>query len=296
MTTAGPPLHETPHNTAPETGATPPTLEQLQRIKQANRTMWALGDYPRVSRDMLAPLAHRLVAACEIGPGQHVLDVAAGSGNVALRAASVGAHVVASDLTPALFEAGQSEAVARRVALEWMEADAEDLPFDDGLFDTVVSCVGAMFAPRHQQTADEMVRVCRPGGTIGLVSWTPEGMIGEFFAVFARYLPPPPPGFQPPVLWGDPDHVGRLFGDRVDWRPHTREVLRVDHFATPEAFCAYYKANFGPTMTTYANVADDPDRTAALDRDFLEFARAHARYDGPMHFGFEYLLSVGTVR
>lgn len=258
--------------------------------------MWALGDYPKVARDLLTPLAQRLVAECGIREGQHVLDVAAGAGNVALQAASAGAHVIAADLTPSLFPAGQTEAVNRRVALDWVEADAEDLPFDDAMFDTVVSCVGVMFAPRHHQVADEMVRVCRPGGTIGLVSWTPQGTVAAFFEVLARYQPPGPE--VEPLLWGDPEHVRWLFGDRVDWRAHARETLRVDHFATPGDLCAYYKANFGPTMRAYANVADEPELTAALDRDFLAFARDHAAYDrqGRMHYEYEYLLSVGTVR
>jgi SAM-dependent methyltransferase len=305
--TAGPPVHESPHDTRPDPPVeaprpTPRPVERaalpLEDLKQAQRSMWALGDYPQVARDLLGPLAQRLVAACGIREGQHVLDVAAGSGNLALQAASAGAHVIAADLTPALFPAGRTEAVERRVALEWVEADAEDLPFHAGMFDTVVSCVGAMFAPRHRQTATEMVRVCRLGGTIGLASWTPAGSVGSFLAVFAPYLPPPVLGALSPVLWGDPDHVQTIFGDRVDWREHTREVLRIDHFATPEEFCAYFKARFGPTMRAYAHVADDPVQTAALDRDFLRFAREHAHRDarGGTYYDFEYLLSVGTVR
>jgi SAM-dependent methyltransferase len=300
----GHPRHDSPHGARPDTPREPPpTAERapteappLESFKQAQRTMWALGDYPQVARDLLTPLAQRLVAECGIGEGQHVLDVAAGAGNVALQAASAGAHVIAADLTPSLFLAGQAEAVARRVALEWVEADAEDLPFDAGMFDTVVSCLGVMFAPRQHQVADEIVRVCRPGGTVGLVGWTPQGTVAGLSAVFAPYQAPGPD--VAPLLWGDPEHVQWLFGDRVAWREHAREVLRVDQFAPPQDFCAYYKANFGPTMHTYARVADDPERSAALDRDFLAFARERARYDpqGRMYYGFEYLLSVGTVR
>ena len=291
MTTTGGPAPDTP-------GEASHAPESLQGFKEAQRVTWALGDYPQVARDLLSPLAHRLVAECGICAGQHVLDVGAGSGNVAVHMAAAGAHVVAADLTPALFQAGLNEAAVRQVAVEWVEADAEDLPFSDGIFDTVVSCVGVMFAPRHPHAAAEMARVCRPGGTIGLISWTPHGTIGEFYAMFASYLPPPGPGILPPPLWGDPEHVRRLFGDRVDWRAHSREVLRVEHFATPQDFCTYYKANFGPTMGTYAHVADDPARKMALDDEFLAFARKHAHHDGPVdiHYDFEYLLSVGTVR
>ena len=137
----------------------------LDAFKQAQRDMWSLGDYPRIARDLYAPLGQRLVAACGVHPGQHVLDIGAGAGNVAVRAASTGAHVIAADLTPSLFRAGQVEAAEHRVALEWVEADAEDLPFDACMFDIVVSCLGLMFAPRPRVAALEAVRVCRRGGT-----------------------------------------------------------------------------------------------------------------------------------
>ena len=275
-----------------------PVPEHLRRFKEAQRSMWALGDYPQVSHDLLGPIGDRLVSEAAVRTGQHVLDVAAGSGNVALRAAATGAHVLASDLTPVLFEDGQIEAAARGVEVDWVEADAEDLPFDDAMFDTVTSCVGVMFAPRHQRAADEMARVCRPGGTLALASWTPQGTIGRFYDVFTPYLPTPDPEFLPPPLWGDPEHVRALFGERVQWRRMTDATLYVDHFAGPEHFCAYFKANFGPTMRAFAHVADDPELSAALDRDFYAFAEQHAHHGhgGVVHYEFEYLLSVGTLR
>jgi len=269
----------------------------LDEFKQAQRDMWSLGDYPRIARELYAPLGQRLVAACGIHQGQHVLDIGAGTGNVAVRAASTGAHVIAADLTPSLFLAGQVEAAARRVALEWVEADAEDLPFPANMFDTVVSCIGLVFAPRPRVAAQEAARVCRVGGTIGLVSWTPTGAMSRFFGVFAPYLPAPGPWLQPLLLWGDPDYLRQVFGRRVYWREHHVEYLRVDGFDTPEALCTYFRANFGPAIRTYALVADDPARTAALDADMLAFAGAHARSGarGRTHYDFEYLLSVGTV-
>jgi 2-polyprenyl-6-hydroxyphenyl methylase/3-demethylubiquinone-9 3-methyltransferase len=130
--------------------------------------------------------------------------------------------VVASDLTPENFEAGRREAEAHNVALEWVEADAEALPFADHEFDVVTSSVGALFAPDHQAAADEMLRVCRPGGTIGLINFTPEGLISEFFDALAPYAPPPPPGALPPPLWGSEEHVRELFGDRLDSLQMTR--------------------------------------------------------------------------
>jgi len=290
---AGPPVHDRPH----EARSRPAGGGALDAFKQAQREMWSLGDYPRIARDLFAPLGQRLVAACGIHQGQHVLDIAAGAGNVAVRAASTGAHVVAADLTPSLFRAGQVEAAAHRVALEWVEADAEDLPFEPRMFDTVVSCVGLIFASRPRVAAHEAVRVCRPGGTVGLVSWTPDGTMAHFYGVFTPYLPAPGPWLQPLLLWGDPGYLRQVFGRRVQWREHSPEILRVHRFADPDELCAYFRSHFGPAMRTYAGVADDPARTAALDADLRAFARAHARGGGHgrVHYDFEYLLSVGTV-
>jgi SAM-dependent methyltransferase len=265
--------------------------EMDRELETGAGAVWALGDYPKVAREVLGDLGDELVAACGIGPGQRVLDVAAGSGNVALRAARAGAAVVAVDITPALLEAGRREASARGLELDWVEADAEALPFADGAFDVVTSCVGAMFAPDHRATAAELLRVCRAGGTIGMINWTPEGAVGEFFEVFAPYAPPPP-GAVPPVAWGGEEHLRGLFGDRVDWLRLERAGLVVDHFASPGDWCDYYKRNFGPTIAAYA--AAGPDHVAALDRDFLQFATRWNRGGpgGPARFELEYLLAV----
>jgi SAM-dependent methyltransferase len=260
--------------------------------------MWTLGDYPRVAREVLGPLGTELVAACGITRGQRVLDVAAGSGNASIPAAGTGADVIATDLVPDLLAVGQREAEARGVRLDWQEADAEALPFGDGEFDVVMSCIGVMFAPDHQQAADELLRVCRPGGTIGLLNWANPGSITDFLLVFAPYVPPPPPGTTPPVLWGKPDHVRELFGDRVDGLTVTAGQLPVDHFDTPAEFCAYYKAHFGPTATTFAGIAADPERTAALDRDFLAYAtKFNQNPDGPRaRYGYDYLVMTARKR
>jgi SAM-dependent methyltransferase len=172
------------------------TTDAGRALKAKHRAMWAFGDYPAVATDLVSSLGPILVDACQIRPGDRVLDVAAGTGNAAIPAAEAGARVVASDLTPELLESGQREAGRRGTTLEWRQADAEDLPFADGEFDTVMSCLGVMFAPFHQASADELIRVCRPGGTIGLVNWTPEGFIGQMFATMKPYAPPPPPGAQ----------------------------------------------------------------------------------------------------
>ncbi|MCT4353547.1 class I SAM-dependent methyltransferase [Streptomyces sp. Je 1-79] len=262
-------------------------VEADRALKAKHRTMWALGDYPAVATRVIAGLGPVLVEACGVKDGDKVLDVAAGSGNASIPAAMAGGDVVASDLTPELLDEGRREAAARGVELRWQEADAEALPFADGSFDTVMSCVGVMFAPHHQATADELVRVCRPGGTIGLVSWTPEGFIGEMFATMKPYAPPPPPGAQPPPLWGREEHVRTLLGDRVTEVEARRQPLAVDLFDRPEAFREFFKATYGPTIAVYRNIADDAEKTAALD-EALDGLAARALRNGAMEW--EYLL------
>jgi SAM-dependent methyltransferase len=261
-------------------------------VKSAHRAMWALGDYPRIAREVLTDLGPELVRACAVGPGQRVLDVAAGSGLVAIPAAATGASVVAADLTPEMFRAGQQAAAAAGVSLEWVEADAEALPFDDAEFDVVLSCLGVMFAPDHRAAAAELVRVCRPGGTIGLINWAAGGSIDAFFRVFAPYRPAPPPGSVPPIRWGDEGYVRDLLGGRVEGLRAVPGAVRVEHFGAPADFCAYYRAHFGPTIATYAGIAADPDRVVALDRDFLAYAHEYDRGQpgGPAVFEFDYLL------
>jgi ubiquinone/menaquinone biosynthesis C-methylase UbiE len=243
-----------------------------QALKQRHRAMWALGDYPALADAVIPRLGERLVAACGVGAGDRVLDVAAGAGNAAIPAALAGADVVASDLTPELLEVGRAASRGRGARLEWREADAEALPFEDAAFDVTLSCVGVMFAPHHQAAADELVRVTRPGGRIGLLSWTPEGFIGRMFAAMRPFVPAPPPGAQPPPLWGSEAHVRELLGGRVADVTAVREPLRVDRFATPEEFRDYFKAYYGPTVAAYRNVADQPDRVAALDQALVDLA------------------------
>ncbi|MCB0951007.1 MAG: class I SAM-dependent methyltransferase, partial [Mycobacterium sp.] len=219
-----------------------------------------------------------------------VLDVAAGTGSVAIPAAQTGATVVASDLVPELLESGRAIAEKRGLELQWREANAEDLPFPDNAFDTVVSSIGVMFAPHHQQAADELVRVCRPGGSIGVISWTPEGFVGQMFATMKRYVPAPPPGVQPPPLWGNENHVHRLLGNRVDAFSSRRGVLTVTSFATGAAFRDYFKANYGPTITAYRNIADDAAAVAALDADLADLGDRYLAGSASMEW--EYLLVI----
>lgn len=260
-------------------------------LKTKHRSMWASGDYPSVAQDLIWDLGGTLTRACAVQAGQRVLDVAAGSGNVALAAAAAGAAVVAADLTPEMFDWGRKRATELNVEVDWREADAEALPFADAEFDAVLSCVGVMFAPHHRAVADELVRVCRSGGTIGLISWTPGGFIGEMFAVMKPFVAPPPAGAQPPLLWGDPDHVRELFGDRVDRLESRTETITVSRFESGAAFRDYFKANYGPTAAAYQYLADTPERVGELDRELADLGDRHLAA-GVMRW--EYLLTTAT--
>jgi ubiquinone/menaquinone biosynthesis C-methylase UbiE len=264
-----------------------------QGAKAQARSMWALGDYHRFAKETVWTLGPLLVQACGIGPGRHVLDVAAGTGNVAIRAAEAGAEVVASDLTPESLEAGRSEARARGVDLDWVEADAESLPFADAEFDVVTSALGAIFAPNQQAVADELVRVCRPGGTIGMINFAPRGLAAEFFDLLGRYAPPAPAA-PSPLRWGSEDDVGELFGDRLEPLDLSRGHYS-EHSTDPEAYCAFFEKTFGPLIAIRASLAEDPERLAALDREFREYA-VHGNVGppgGPAEYRYEYLLVVG---
>jgi SAM-dependent methyltransferase len=263
-------------------------------LKARHRAMWASGDYPSMVETFLLPLGPRLVEACAIAPGMDVLDVAAGTGNASIPAAQRGANVTASDLTPELFEAGRSRATAEGVELDWVEADAERLPFADGSFDVVMSSIGAMFAPHHQAVADELVRVCRPGGTIGLLSWTPDGMIGALFGTMGPFAPPPPPGAQPPPLWGSEEHLGNLFGDRLELTTRERQVLEVTAFDRAQDYGEHFQARYGPTIAVRANAQKD-GREAEFDEALDRFANDWNRgTPDRARFEMEYLLAVGT--
>ncbi|MHA7190490.1 class I SAM-dependent methyltransferase [Arthrobacter sp. MDT2-16] len=257
-------------------------------LKAKHRAMWAQGDYAAIASEIIPSLGHVLVDALGVTEGQHVLDIAAGTGNAAIPAAQRGAHVTASDLTPELLDIGGHLAQERGANLDWRVADAEALPFDSASFDTVMSCVGVMFAPHHQLTANEMARVCRSGGSIGLINWTPEGFIGQMFMTMKPYAPPPPPGAQPPPLWGNENHVRSLFDGQVSDLQAERRVVRVDRFDSSEEFLDFFKSKYGPTISVYASLGGDADRAAALDDDlkalFTRFSNGGTAVD------MEYLL------
>lgn len=256
-------------------------------LKARHAAMWASGNYPTVADEVVGGLGTILVETVDVQPGQRVLDVAAGTGTSAIPAARRGAVVTATDLTPELLEVGRTATQADGLALTWEVADAEALPYDDSAYDVVLSAIGVMFAPHHQQAADELVRVCRPGGTLGVLSWTPDGFIGQLFATMKPYAPPPPPGASPAPLWGRADHVRTLFGDRVTDLVARQQTLRVDRFADGAEFRDFFKANYGPTITAYRFLGADAAKVAALDADLAALGDRFLA-DGAMDW--EYLL------
>ena len=244
--------------------AQPTTVDQAVIAK--HRAMWATGDYPKIAIDLVAPLGPVLVEATHIGPGDRVLDVAAGTGNAAIRAAQAGANVIASDLCPELLQAGAAAAAEQGVQLQWREADAHALPFGDNEFDVVMSCIGVMFAPFHEQSAGELVRVCKPGGRLGLLSWTPEGphrsALRHHEAVHAapaaRCAAAPAVGQRGPC-----PRTARRPRHR---RRHRAPQLTVDIFADGADSGTTSRTLYGPTIAAYRNIEGDADRVCRAGR------------------------------
>jgi SAM-dependent methyltransferase len=266
-------------------------LDADRELKARHRAMWALGDYHAVARDVISATGPALVRAAGISAGQRVLDVGAGSGNASVPAAATGASVVASDLTPELLEEGRRSTPG--AGITWEVGDAEALPYGDAAFDAAISCVGVMFAPHHQRAADELVRVTRRGGTIANLSWTPAGFIGQMFATMRPYAPAPPPGAQPPPLWGDAAHVRTLLGDRVTDVTERVEDLTVERFSSARELVDFFKACYGPTIAVFRSLGDDAEKAAALDSALVDVAARFGADDGSMRW--EYLI-VTAVR
>jgi ubiquinone/menaquinone biosynthesis C-methylase UbiE len=263
----------------------------LEAIKRKQREMWASGDYAAVATAI--PLISELLCdSADLRAGWRVLDVAGGSGNTALAAARCGCRVVSIDYVPELLERARRRAAAEHLDLELLEADAESLPFEDASFDAVISAVGVMFAPDHRRAARELLRTCRPGGTIALASWTPEGFIGGLLQTVAAHVAPPP-GVQPAVLWGSEEHVRDLFGDGVVGL----RVLRRRYtfrYRSPEHFVDFFRTHYGPLVKAFA--ALDDAGQAALASDLAALVRRFDRLtDEPgVAIPAEYLEVVAT--
>jgi SAM-dependent methyltransferase len=231
------------------TEALPTNQGVLEQLKKNARAAWSAGDYPTVAKRQLWPVGERIVRRLGIEPGEDVLDVACGTGNAALRAASAGARTVGVDLTPELLEEGRKLASDAGVTVDWREGDAESLPLESERFDVVLSVFGCMFAPRHDVVARELARVLRRGGRLGICAWTPEGTVGKFFRAMGGYMPPPPPAFAtPPLAWGTEDHVRRLFADTGVRLEFARETVDFPRLESLEAEIEFATTKFGPLV------------------------------------------------
>jgi ubiquinone/menaquinone biosynthesis C-methylase UbiE len=268
-------------------------IHKDRTLAAAHRAVWASGDYALMAEEVMAPLGPILVAATGIAAGQRVLDVAAGSGNISLPAAKTGAALVSTDLTPQLLHRSRIRAAEQGLRLHWRRANAHALPFGEGEFDTVISAIGVMFAPDQQRAADELVRVCRPGGTIGLISWTPEGFFGRMLALIRPYRPSVSAAVPPAALWGRSDYAVGLLGDRVTKVSTRRDMLTVDRFGSAEDVHDYFKNHYGPTIEAFANISGNAVLTAALDAQLIELAQEFL-VGGVM--GWEYLLLTAGKR
>ncbi len=262
-------------------------------IKRGQRMMWASGDYPEVSR-MIAGVGELLVERVGAGPGLELLDVATGCGNVALPAARSGAAVTGLDLTPELLEVARDRAEADGLEIVFIEGDAEELPFADGSFDRVTSCFGVMFAPMQQRAAGELLRVARPGASIAVAAWTPEGLNGQLFKTVGSYMPTPAPELKPPVMWGVEGHVRELFAASGAELSFERRTVTILH-DSPESFVEYNERNLGPSIM--AKAALEPQgRYEQLRAELIGmYSEANEAEDGTFRAQAEYLLTLATV-
>src|SRR6476659_8171545 len=255
--------------------ATSHQVRDFAAMKQRQQAIWASGDFSVVAARIVYQ-AEQLCETADLQVGWRVLDVATGSGNAALAAARRGCDAVGIDYVPALLERGRIRAEAERLSAEFLEGDAEQLPFPAATFDAVVSIYGVMFAPNHQRAAGELLRVCRPGGRIALACWTPDGFIGETFRLFSRYLPPTP-GLQPPVRWGDEAYQRELFGNSVAsvTSYHRTAIFR---YRSAEENVDFFRTYYGPTLRAFD--ALPVERQAALNNDMLALVRRYDRNAG----------------
>jgi SAM-dependent methyltransferase len=251
------------------------TTPDFEAIKQRQQQTWASGDFSVVAARMML-VAEHLVDSADLHAGWRVLDVATGSGNAAIAAARLGSRVVGVDYVPALLERGRKRAAAEGLEVELLEGDAEALPFPDSSFDAVISVFGSMFAPDHEQAAAELARVCRPGGTIALASWTPDGFVGELFRTVSKHMPPPA-GLRSPMLWGTDDHLRELFGDQIE-SLHVTERTFTWRFTSAEELVTFFRLWYGPTLKAFAALEDT--RRDALELDLIELANRFDRLGG----------------
>jgi SAM-dependent methyltransferase len=255
------------------------------------RAVWAAGDYADLART-IEGVSGEVVEAAGVQDGDAVLDVATGSGNAALRAAARGARVTGLDLTPELLAVAGRRADEAGFDIAFTEGTANDLPYPDASFDRVVSVFGAIFAPDHERTASELLRVTRPGGTVAVTAWTPDGLNGKMFNALARHLPPPPEDFEPPVLWGSEDYVRQLFGGAAEIRTERRRAMDSVAGESADAWVTYLERVLGPTAQA-KRALESEGRWEAARADLVALYEAENEVsDGTLRAHPEYLLTV----
>ena len=265
----------------------------VEDLKKVHRAVWAAGDYAAVADSITDAVAPTLLDRAPIEPGQDVLDVATGTGNVALLAAAQGATVTGLDLTPELFDTAKQRAAEQGVSIDWVEGDAESLPFADASFDRVLSAFGVQFAPRHDVTTAELVRVCAPGGSIVLTNWTPESVIGELFSILGRYLPPQPSYVSPPPKWGSEEHVTGLFASSGFSLEFERKTTALD-FDSAEHFVSFMETCYGPTLKARERLTAEGTWDACRSEFVAMMERRNEATDGSLYVPAEYLVVVAT--
>jgi len=265
-----------------------PDLKAVTRVQQQT---WSKGDFAMVA-NIVYNASENLAEALDIVPDEKVLDVACGSGNGAIAAARRSwGGTVGADYVPSLLERGRERAAAERLEVEFVEADAQALPFEDGSFDVAMSIFGAMFAPDQQQAANELLRVVKPGGRIGMANWTPGGSVGTMFQTIGKHAPPPP-GLDSPLLWGTEERVRELFGDGISDLRLASRISR-QPFRSPDHYIEYFRTYFGPTQTAYERVGPEGETALTDDlRSFLEAANTAG--DRAMVLEAEYLEVIAT--
>jgi SAM-dependent methyltransferase len=267
-------------------------MTPVAELKRVHRATWAAGDYASVAMVIDEAPPRHLLAHAHVAPGHEVLDVATGTGNIAIRTAAAGAPTIGLDLTPELFATAERRAEQHGVTVDWLEGDAEDLPFEDDRFDRVLSAFGVQFAPRHEVVARELARVCRPGGLIGLVNWTPDGQVGELFKIMGRYLPAPPDYASPPPLWGSEAHVLELFADTPVEFEFARGV-NPWRFDSAEHYVTFMETHYGPTVKARERLSAE-GRWEECRAEILAMAdRRNEAPDGSLLMYAEYLIAIG---
>jgi len=272
--------------------STTTTSDAVAALKRQHRDTWADGDYPAVAELIAEEMPAAVLDVVDVA-GRRLLDVATGSGNLAIEAAAAGATVTGLDLTPQLLDAARVRARTRGVAVDWVEGDAEALPFGDDSYDVVTSVVGVQFAPRSEVVAGELVRVCRPGGTIVLANWTPGGLIGQLFQTMGRHMPPPPDFVTPPPKWGDPAHLHELFdaAGNVELTYATNPF----RFDTLEEYMDFFERNYGPTKRAKEKL-QAAGRWDALNEELRTLYRErNTADDGTLHIEAEFVVCRVTL-